>query len=92
MEFCIPDELLRLPRIGFILNTSTGPPDNPVEHKALVVVLLARAKSGSNGELILRSKLSLKPLKLGPRPRAGEIITMNAHHDASLGVYKDTCG
>ena len=47
----------------------TGPRDNPVEHKALVIVLLAGAKSGSNGELVLRPQLRLQALELGPRPR-----------------------
>jgi hypothetical protein len=68
VEFCIPDELFRLPRISFILDTLTSPPDDPVEHKTLVIILLARAESGSNGELVLRPQLSLKPLELGPRP------------------------
>ena len=68
VEFCIPDQLFRLPWISFILDTLTSPPDDPVEHKALVIILLAKAESGSNGELILKPQLCFKPLKLGPRP------------------------
>ena len=67
-EFRVPDELLRLPRISFIFKTVVGPSNDSAEHMALVVILLARAKSGSDGDFVLRPQLRLEPLKLGSRP------------------------